>query len=120
MYTLSRVQAIKKSAVRANGPGPWRALRVVVTETDGIDISKVTLSPGDRLLVENRTCRTLRVAPLDFFGNPFSRFALDPGETSPPMVVKGLWFQVELHADGREFFPLDIYLAPNEETPGSE
>ena len=55
----------------------------------------------------------LRVAPLDFFGNAFCRFALESGEATSPMVVTGLWFQVELLADGGRIYPLDIYLAPN-------
>ena len=29
------------------------------------------------------------------------------------MTVGGLWFQVELQVDGRRFFPLDVYRAPN-------
>jgi hypothetical protein len=71
------------------------------------------LSPGDRLVVENRTGRTMRVAPVDFFGTAFESHVLETGESSPPLVVGGLWFQVELCATGRRFFPLDVYLAPN-------
>lgn len=112
MNTLSRLQSIFPPQ-----QGPGRRLpqvaRVIVDESTGVSFPRVTLSPGDRLLVENRSLRTLRVAPLDFFGNPFCRFALEPGETSSPMVVTGLWFQVELLADGGRVYPLDVFLAPN-------
>ena len=84
-----------------------------MTELDGIDQPRVVLSPGDRLIVENRTCRTLQVAPLDFFGTAFGRYTIESGESTSPLVVTGLWFQVELHANAQEFFPLDVYLAPN-------
>jgi hypothetical protein len=86
---------------------------VVVDEDSGVDLPRITLAPGDRLIVENRTSRPLRVAPLDFFGTAFGRHILAPGRTTSPMMVTGLWFQVELHVDGRRFFPLDVYLAPN-------
>ena len=92
---------------------PARLVRVVVDEDTGTDLPRITLSPGDRLIVENRTSRTLRVTPLDFFGTAFGRHALHPGAATSPMMVTGLWFQVELHIDGRRFFPLDVYLAPN-------
>ena len=111
MNTISRLQAIQRPATQ--GPTRARVVRVVVTETDGIDQPQVILAPGDRLIVENRTCRTLQVAPLDFFGTAFGRYALETGESTQPLIVSGLWFQVELHVNGREFFPLDIYLAPN-------
>jgi hypothetical protein len=110
--TLSRLRSILSP-----DPLPERraaqVVRVVVDERAGIDTPSVTLAPGDRLLVENRTERTLRVAPLDFFGNAFCRFAIEPRETTSPMVVTGLWFQVELLADGGRIYPLDVFLAPN-------
>ena len=112
MNTLSRLQPIWKSET-PRGPRAWNAVRVIVEERYGVDRPQVTLSPGDRLLVENRTGSELQVAPLDFFGNAFARFTLAPGETTSAMVVTGLWFQVELHENGRTFYPLDIYLAPN-------
>ncbi len=92
---------------------PARLVRVVVEEDTGIDLPRVTLSPGDRLIVENRTFRTLSVTPLDFFGTAFGRHSLEPGVSTSPMMVTGLWFQVELHIGGTRFFPLDVYLAPN-------
>jgi hypothetical protein len=95
------------------GVQPVRLVRVVVDEDAGIDLPQVTLAPGDRLIVENRTTRTLRVAPLDFFGTAFGRQRLAPGRSSTPMMVTGLWFQVEIWLDGPRFFPLDVYLAPN-------
>jgi len=112
MNTLSRLHSILPP-----DPGTRRrsaqVVRVVVDEDSGIDFPAVTLAPGDRLLVENRSSRTLRVAPVDFFGNAFCRFALEPGETTSPMVVTGLWFQVELLADGGRVYPLDVFLAAN-------
>lgn len=113
MNTLSRLQPIHAPARGRDGIRRARVVRVVVTEVGGTDQPAVVLSPGDRLIVENRTCRTLHVAPLDFFGNAFGRYVLESRESTPPLVVSGLWFQVELHANGQEFFPLDIYLAPN-------
>ena len=112
MNTLSRLQTIFPPDQSSGRRSP-QVVRVIVDETDGVDCPRVTLSPGDRLLVENRSQRTLRVAPLDFFGNSFCRFALEPGEASSPMVVTGLWFQVELLADGGRVYPLDVFLAPN-------
>ncbi len=111
MNTLSRLQAIRppNSEERRRA----RVVRVVVSETEGVDRSQVVLRPGDRLIVENRTCRTLQVAPVDFFGEAFDRHALESGESTPPLVVTGLWFQVEMHVNARQFFPLDVYLAPN-------
>jgi hypothetical protein len=93
--------------------GPWQVVRVVVDEWGGTDLPRVTLSPGDRLVIENRTHGLLQVAPVDFFGTAFGRSTVAPLETSAPMVVTGLWFQVEMHVDGRQFYPLDIYIAPN-------
>ena len=112
MNTLSRLQTIPQLPAGA-GRRVSQVVKVVVDERAGLDFPRVTLSPGDRLLVENRSLRTLRVAPLDFFGNAFHRTALEPGETSSPMVVTGLWFQVEIVADGGRIYPLDVYLAPN-------
>jgi hypothetical protein len=94
-------------------PRTAQVLRIAVRETDGVEWPRITLAPGDRLIIENRTRRTLHVAPLDFFGNAFGRHVLEAGEATPPLVVQGLWFQVELHVDGRNFYPLDVYLAPN-------
>lgn len=111
MNTLSRLQAIRPAV--HGGRSVRQVVKVIVSEAAGIDLSKVALAPGDRLLVENRSQRTLRVAPVDFFGNAFCRFALEPGEATSPMVVTGLWFQVELVADGGRVYPLDVYLAPN-------
>jgi hypothetical protein len=93
--------------------GSPRIVRVVVSERSGADLPRVVLSPGDRLVVRNDTDRTLAVTPLDFFGTTFTRAVLEPGECTPALVVTGLWVQVELHAAGRAFFPLDVYLAPN-------
>ena len=112
MNTLSRLQSISSPRPGTARPRPWQAVRIVVDE-GGTSLPRVTLSPGDRVLVENRTRGRLQIAPLDFFGTAFSRTAIAPGETSAPMVVTGLWFQVEMHVDGRRFFPLDIYIAPN-------
>lgn len=112
MNTLSRLQTILRPPA-GSGRRVSHVVRVVVDESAGVDLPRVTLAPGDRFLVENRSLRTLRVAPLDFFGNAFSRTALESGETSSPMVVTGLWFQVELLADGGRIYPLDVYLAPN-------
>jgi hypothetical protein len=112
MNTLSRVQSI----VSARDPAQRRhsqVVRVIVDERDGVDLPKVALAPGDRLILLNRSNRTLRVAPVDFFGSAFCRFALEPGEATSPMVVTGLWFQIELLADGGRIYPLDVYLVPN-------
>ena len=111
MNTLSRIQAILAPAV--GRPRRMQVIRVVVRDTDGADQPQVTLAPGDRLIVENRTRRTLHVAPLDFFGNAFERVTLEAGESTRPLVVQGLWFQVELNASGGDIYPLDVYLAPN-------
>ena len=113
MNTLSRLQPILRRDRGSTRQRPWQAVRVVVDEWGGTDLPRVTLSPGDRLIIENRTHGPLRVAPVDFFGTAFSRLTVAPRETSVPMIVTGLWFQVELHVDGRQFFPLDIYIAPN-------
>ena len=114
MNLLSRLQPIfGPSAEEESGRLPVRLIRVVVDEDTGIDLPRVTLAPGDRLIVENRTSRTLRVAPLDFFGTAFGRQSLAPGRATTPMMVTGLWFQVEIYLDGPRYFPLDVYLAPN-------
>jgi hypothetical protein len=112
MNTLSRLQTIPRPPDGA-ARRPSQVVRVVVDEGAGLNFPRVTLAPGDRFLVENRSLRTLRVAPVDFFGNAFTRVALEPGEACSPMVVTGLWFQVELLADGGRIYPLDVYLAPN-------
>ena len=112
MNTLSRLQAICPPD-SDDGARRARVVRVIVTETDGVDQPAVVLSPGDRLIIENQTCRTLHVAPVDFFGTSFGRYVLETRESTTPLVVSGQWFQVELHVNGREFFPLDVYLAPN-------
>ena len=113
MNTVSRLQPILSPGRRTGFRRSWEAIRVVVDEKGGANLPRVTLSPGDRLVIENRTRHRLQVAPVDFFGTAFSRFSLAAGEKSRPMVVTGLWFQVELHVDGRRFFPLDVYIAPN-------
>ena len=112
MNTLSRLPAILPPR-KDSGRRPSQVVRVIVDEKTGVDLSRVALAPGDRLLVENRSHRTLRVAPVDFFGTSFCRFALEPGECTSPMIVTGLWFQVELLADGGRIYPLDVLLAPN-------
>ena len=112
MNTVSRLQAIRSAEIHPER-GARQVVKVIVSEAFGIDLSKVALAPGDRLLVENRSQRTLHVAPLDFFGSAFCRFALEPGETTSPMLVTGLWFQVELLAGGGRIYPLDVYIAPN-------
>ncbi len=113
MNLVSRLQPISGPSADQPRREAVQLVRVVVDEDTGIDLPRVTLAPGDRLIVENRTSRTLRVAPLDFFGTAFGRHSIAPGRTTAPMMVTGLWFQVELHVDGRLFFPLDVYLAPN-------
>lgn len=113
MNTLSRLQPILRSGDAATRGRSWQAVRIVVDERGGASLPRVTLSPGDRVLVENRTGSPLRIAPVDFFGTAFARSTVAPGETSAPMVVTGLWFQLEMHV-GRRFFPLDIYIAPND------
>lgn len=112
MNTISRLQAIHSPATGRSRRA--QVIRVVVRDTDGVDQPQITLAPGDRLIVENRTGRTLHVAPLDFFGNAFGSQTLEAGESTQPLVVQGLWFQVDVHANGRAFYPLDVYLAPNE------
>ncbi len=111
MHTVSRLKAILASS--EDRPAGVRVIRIAVRETDGVEQPRVVLAPGDRLIVENRSRRTLHVAPLDFFGNSFGRYVLEAGESTPPLIVQGLWFQVELHVNGRHFYPLDVYLAPN-------
>ena len=113
MNTLSRLQPIQRTDHGSSRQRPWQAVRVVVDEWNGADLPRVTLSPGDRLIIENRTHASLRVAPVDFFGTAFDRLTIASRETSAPMIVTGLWFQVELHIDGGQFFPLDVYIAPN-------
>ena len=112
MNTLSRLQSIGASQ-EGTARRLSQVVRVVVDEREGIDLPKIALAPGDRLLVLNRSSRTLRVAPLDFFGSAFCRFALEPGEVTSPMIVTGLWFQVELLAGADRIYPLDVYLVPN-------
>lgn len=111
MHTVSRLKDILRDSDER--PRGAQVVRIAVRETDGVEQPLVTLAPGDRLIVENRTRRTLHVAPLDFFGNAFVRHVLEAGECTPPLIVQGLWFQVELHINGRHFYPLDVYLAPN-------
>ena len=65
MNTLSRLQAILHPHTSADSPHPWQAVRVIVDEWVGTDVPRVTLSPGDRIVVENRTRGLLRVAPID-------------------------------------------------------
>jgi hypothetical protein len=111
--TVSRLQAIHQPDPSGDGVRRARVVRVIVKDRGGVDQPRVVLSPGDRLIVDNRTGRTLQVTPLDFFGTAFGRTTLESGESSSPLVVTGLWFQVELHANGSVFYPLDVYLAPN-------
>jgi hypothetical protein len=110
--TISRVQSILRSESGAE-QSAWRAVRIEVDERSGANSTRVTLSPGDRLVVVNRTDRRLTVSPIDFFGNSFGTVRLQPMESSPALMVSGLWFQVDLHGDDRRAFPLDVYLAPN-------
>jgi hypothetical protein len=107
--TLSRLQTIL--APDSTSPRRAQVIRVIVRDT--VDQPRITLSVGDRLIVENRSARPLHVAPRDFFGSAFERHTLEPGESTPPLAVAGLWFQVDLHSSGRDFYPLDVYLAPN-------
>ena len=111
MNTLSRVHEILAPA--PDRPRRAQIVRVVVTDVEGPDRSRLVLAPGDRLIVANRSRRTLHVAPQDFFGNSFGHYVLEPGESTPALVVQGLWFQVEMHVAGRKFYPLDVYLAAN-------
>jgi hypothetical protein len=110
--TISRVQSILRNESGAE-QSAWRAVRIEVDERSGANSTRVTLSPGDRLVVVNRTDRRLTVSPIDFFGNSFGTVRLQPMESSPALMVSGLWFQVDLHGDDRRAFPLDVYLAPN-------
>lgn len=112
MHTLSRLQAIPPRDPAA--PRRTQVVRVVVE--DAVDQPRITLSVGDRLIVENRSRRPLHVAPRDFFGSSFGTHTLEPGESTPPLAVAGLWFQVDLHSTLRDFYPLDVYLAPNSRT----
>jgi hypothetical protein len=50
---------------------------------------------------------------LDFFGNPFGLHRVDPGLSSSPLMVTGLWFQVDIHSEDQRNYQLDVYLAPN-------
>jgi hypothetical protein len=113
MNLLSRLQSILGAPDDPTGSRVPRLARIVVEESTGVDSPRVFLSPGSRLIVENRTGRPLTVSPLDFFGNSFGSHPLAPGESSAPLVVTGLWFQVDLHSDDHRFYPLDVYLAPN-------
>jgi hypothetical protein len=111
--TISRVQSILRNETPGTDRSAWRAVRIEVDEHSGANSTRVTLSPGDRLVVVNRTARRLTVSPLDFFGNSFEAVRLDPTEASPALMVTGLWFQVDLHGDDRRIYPLDVYIAPN-------
>ncbi|MEZ5064515.1 MAG: hypothetical protein R3B81_07240 [bacterium] len=112
MNTLSRLHTIPSPA-GTDGSRRAQVVRVVVTNPAGADTPRLVLAPGDRLLVENRTTGPLQVVPVDFFGTAFDRVVLEPGETTAPLGVTGLWFQVELRAPGPRVFPLDVYLAAN-------
>lgn len=114
MNTISRVQSILRSEAPKNDSSPWRAVRVEVENSHGPNLPRVTLSPGDRLVVVNHTNSKLIVSPMDFFGNSFGATVLEPHECGPALLVSGLWFQVELRDETRRSFPLDVYLAPNE------
>ncbi len=111
--TISRVQSILRKEQPGAERSAWRAVRIEVDELSGANSTRVTLSPGDRLVIVNRTDRRLTVSPIDFFGNSFGTVRLQPMESSPALMVTGLWFQVDLHGDDRRAFPLDVYLAPN-------
>ena len=111
MNTLSRLRMIPPP--EGETPRRVQAVRVVIDGRDDAGQTRVVLAPGDRLIVENRTGRTLQVAPVDFFGTAFTRLVLESGESTAPLVVTGLWFQVVLRAHGHRCFPLDVYLAPN-------
>lgn len=113
MNTLSRVQSISESQRTGSGPNVWHAVRVEINEREEATVKRVTLSPGDRLIIVNRTRGRLTVSPLDFFGNSFARIRLEPAEASPALMVSGLWFQIDLHSEDRRSFPMDVYLAPN-------
>jgi hypothetical protein len=110
--TISRVQLIRNETP-GNNRSVWRAVRIEVDERSGANVARVTLSPGDRLVIVNRTAGRLTVSPIDFFGSSFGTVRLEPSQASPAMMVTGLWFQVDLHVDDRRTFPLDVYLAPN-------
>ena len=112
MNTLSRLLTIPPPEGERSRRSA-QAVRVVVGGQDGADQTRVVLAPGDRLIIENRTGRTLQATPVDFFGTAFTSQVLESGESTPPLVVTGLWFQVELRAHGHRCFPLDVYLAPN-------
>lgn len=111
--TISRVQSILRSTDADEGRSEWRAVRVEIDDRDGVSAARVTLAPGDRLVVMNRTSRRITVNPLDFFGNSFGSIVLEPQECGPALLVSGLWFQVDLRDANRRLFPLDVYLAPN-------
>ena len=112
MNTISRLHSIARPD-SAQSPRRAQAVRVVVSGDEGADQSRIELAPGDRLIIENRTGTTLRVTPVDFFGTAFEHHVLETGESTSPLIVVGLWFQIELNLHGRRFFPLDVYLAPN-------
>lgn len=109
MNTLSRLQTIAPR----DPAQPRRAQVVRVVVEDAVDQPRITLSVGDRLIVENRSRRPLHVAPRDFFGMAFGTHTLEPGESTPPLAVAGLWFQVDLRSSNGRCFPLDVYLAPH-------
>jgi hypothetical protein len=109
----SRLQKIPGRDAANGSPRLTRVVRVVVSGKKGVDRTRVVLSPGDRIVVHNEATGPLSVTPLDFFGTPFDQIVLQPGESSVALLVTGLWFQIALHVEGREFYPLDVYLAPN-------
>ena len=113
MSLMSRFQLIELEEDRTRGVRPRQVVRVVVESETGTDTSRVVLSPRDLLIVENRTIHPLTVVPLDFFGNPFGLHRVDPGLSSPPLMVTGLWFQVDIHSEDHRNYQLDVYLAPN-------
>jgi len=113
MNTISRVHSISESQTTGKGPNAWRAVRIEINEREDATVNRVTLSPGDRLIIVNRTRGRLTVSPLDFFGSSFDRIRLEPAEASPALMVTGLWFQIDLHSEDRRSFPMDVYLAPN-------
>jgi hypothetical protein len=113
MNTISRVHSISESQTTGRGSNVWRAVRIEINEREETSVNRVTLSPGDRLIIVNRTRGRLTVSPLDYFGNSFARIRLEPAEASPALMVTGLWFQIDLHSEDRRSFPMDVYLAPN-------
>ncbi len=113
MNTISRVQSIDRADVPGAESDAWQAVRVEVDSRDGASLTRIVLSPRDRLVVVNGTSGRLTVNPLDFFGSSFGAVVLEPGECGPALLVSGLWFQVDLRGEDRRSFPLDVYLVPN-------